>query len=223
MERNNEEIVPDPALRTNSIRDSLECNVSFSSLDNIGSGHHVISTNELKNSRRRLSIMPGQRRNVVALLHKTREKHLAYANMHSMASRRYGTLHRILTLAILIITLIATILNSAFEQFAERIWHIFVNNITFASIAGLTAINNFLGYQKKEEQHKTLKYEHLSIVNLIEIALVSEEEDPTGHYHGILMEIQELYEKLKKTSVEIPEWIAKKYPQYEAPWLAEET
>lgn len=165
-----------------------------------------------------------ERGGIRALLASMRERHYAYAAMHTAAARSAARYHRNFTVAILTITLVTTLVTSMIQEVAPPIWIGLTGNAALALIAGLTAINNFLGYQKREEQHRASKESHLRVVGLIDVAVACDDEARAGRgsrydFSGVLKEIQEIHDGLKKSAVGIPEWVAKKYPEYEAPWL----
>lgn len=156
-----------------------------------------------------------------ALLEQIRARHHAYAAMHTAASRSAAAYHRNFTVAILVITLITTLVTNVIQDLVEPLWTTLVSNVALALIAGLTSINNFLGYQKREVEHRDARNAHLRAADLIDIAIACDDEDPdvTYDYTSVLEEIQEIHDGLKKLTVGIPTWIAEKYPEYEAPWL----
>jgi hypothetical protein len=156
-----------------------------------------------------------------SLLEKMRARHHAYAAMHIAAGRSAASFHRNFTVAILVITLVTTLVTNVIQDLVEPVWTTLVSNVALALIAGLTAINNFLGYQKREVEHRDARNAHLRAADLIDIAIACDDEDPDVNYDyaSVLEEIQEIHDGLKKLTVGIPTWIAEKYPEYEAPWL----
>jgi hypothetical protein len=63
--------------------------------------------------------------------------------------------------------------------------------------------------------HREAKLLHLRVADLINIAFACDDEDPdnTYDYLGVLEEIQDIHDNLKKMTVEIPDWLAKKVPR----------
>jgi hypothetical protein len=123
--------------------------------------------------------------------------------------------------AILVITLVTTLATNIIQDLIAPVWTTLVSNAALVLIAGLTAINNFLGFQKREVEHREARFGHLRVADLIDIAIACDDEDPevTYDYSSVLEEVQEIHDNLKKMSVEIPDWLAVMYPEYEAPWL----
>ena len=165
----------------------------------------------------------GRGRGMRALLERMRTRHHAYASMHTAAGRSAAAHHQNFTVAILAIVLVTTLTTSALQELAPARWTTLASNAAIAVIGGLTAINNFLGYQGREKGHRSAKREHLRAADLIDIAIAVDDEDPLNSYDysGVLGEIQGIHDSLKKTAGEIPAWVARKYPAYEAPWLLE--
>ncbi|GFR91545.1 hypothetical protein ElyMa_002595300 [Elysia marginata] len=156
------------------------------------------------------------------LLEKTRTRHHAYAAMHAAAGRSAASIHKNFTVAILTTTLVTTLATNLMqEDLIDPRWTTLVSNASLALVAGLTAINNFLGYQKRGAEHREIQNSHLGAAELIDIAIACDDENPNKvyNYTSVLEEIQEIHKHLKKATVGIPAWVAKKYPEYEAPWL----
>ena len=154
-----------------------------------------------------------------ALLEKMRRRHYAYAAMCSAAARWAAGLHKKLTVAILLVSLLASLVTAFLQE--DRRWAAATGNAALAVVAGLTAVNNFLAFARREEQFRNSKEAHFRAADLIDIALACE-DDASGavyDYTSVLEEIQEAHDTLKKNAIEIPAWIAKEYPEYEAPWL----
>jgi len=171
---------------------------------------------------------PQVRGGIRDLFGQIRERHHAYAAMHTGAGRSAARIHRNFTVAILAVTLLAALATNTMQELVDPLWTTLVSNAALALIAGLTAINNFLGYQKRAEQHRSSRMAHLRAASLIDVAIACEEEaraaDPSVHYDhtSVLEDIQGIHDSLKENAIEIPGWVAKKYPEYEAPWLLRE-
>jgi len=154
-----------------------------------------------------------------ALLESVADMHRTYASMRSDAARDSGSWHRRYTVGILSTTLAATVLVNTMQEL-DSVYSQVISTISFSVIAGLTSINNFLGYQKREEQHLQLRGEHLHALALIEIALAMHSDAPEERYDwdNLMEQLQMIHEKLQKATVIIPAKIAKKHPGYEVPW-----
>lgn len=176
---------------------------------------------------RRRKAEPVMRGGMRALLQKMRERHLAYAAMHAAAARSRKAYHRRFTVAIIALSVLTTIATNAAtsydanSEYIDVYWYGQMSNGALAIIGCLTAINNFLGYARRGEQHLNANKAHMRAKDLIDIAFACDDEDPTSRYDygGVLQDLQDIHDSLRNISVEIPGWIAKKYPQYEAPWL----
>ena len=140
--------------------------------------------------------------------------------MHIAAARSSATDHLNFTVAILMVTLVTSLVTNVVQNLIPHIWVTLTSNVALALIAGLTAINNFLGYQKREVEHREAKNGHARAAGLIAISLAcADDTDPeTFDYSKVLTELQEIHDNLKKMTVNIPTWIANRYPEYEAPW-----
>lgn len=159
-----------------------------------------------------------------ALLGRMRARHHAYAAMHTAARRSAAVYHRNFTIAILTISLAAGLTSAGLQEFADVRWTTFASGAALTLVAGLTAINNFLAFQRREEQHRGAKAGHLRAAGLVDIAFACDDDaaaagGPGLDFAGVLEELQEIHDGLKNLTVTIPGWVAAKYPEYEAPWL----
>lgn len=156
-----------------------------------------------------------------ALLRQMQARHEAYAAMHTAAGRSAAEYHRYYTVAILVLSLATSLATYTLSAFEDERWTTLASNIALTATGALTAINNFLGFQKREEQHRVCREAHLNAASLVDIAFACDAdngEEPYD-YSGVLTDLEDIHKALQTHAVQFPEWVARMYPEYEAPWL----
>lgn len=156
----------------------------------------------------------------VEFLGRYKDMHLAYAAMHNEAARHMHWYHTLFTVLILVLSLVATVLDNTLSLFSEAsVARQVISTIGFGMLAGFTSINNFLGYQKLEEKHIAVKNEHLNAMEVVDAALVHVASSHGEYDYSVVEEeLQSIHRNLRKTGVTLPYSIARRYPEYEAPW-----
>jgi hypothetical protein len=162
-----------------------------------------------------------QRLTIRDLLIHLRRRHTISAAAHGLAATRSERFHRLFTVAILSISLLAAVgenIIRAATKGDDGVTSNIVNSISFALIGGLTSINNFLGYQAREQKHLHSRDEHTKVIKLIEIAIAYDNTGGGGEEYDfsmVLEEIGQIHESLKQSAIEIPASILKKFDKLE--------
>ncbi len=76
----------------------------------------------------------------------------AYAAMHRDAGRHYSKKHRNITLFVMVVALVSALITHV-VQATDPVRAAYISNMVVTFNAGLTAINNFLGYQARGARH----------------------------------------------------------------------
>lgn len=155
-------------------------------------------------------------KNIMEHLERLKNKHMTSSSAHSLTADFYEEVYHALTITIIVVSLLGTLLINILEEPGNDRTIKIVSSVFYTITATLTAVNNFLGFQKKAQLHIQLRDEHRRLVDNIELALSikkdnEEERGQDYDFQSILEQIQEINSTLKKASIQIPSHIKRKF------------
>jgi hypothetical protein len=156
------------------------------------------------------------------LLIKLRKRHIAYAAMNAESAKISATRSTAFSITVIIIGAVSTMIANGIEQVIDTPWTVVFMQVMSGIMVAITAIDSLINYAKKSVLYGDAKKIHLTAIDLIDIALVSDkdsEDDIKYDYTGILKEIQTIHNNLRNNGLEILPEVGKLYTEYEAPWL----
>ena len=156
------------------------------------------------------------------LLINLRKRHIAYAAMNSESAKISATRSNAFSITVIVIGAISTMIANGIEQVIDTSWTVVFMQVMSGIMVAITAIDSLINYAKKSVLYSDAKKSHLTAIDLIDIALVSDKDSEDNikyDYTGILKEIQTIHNNLRNNGLEILPEVGKLYKEYEAPWL----
>ena len=160
------------------------------------------------------------------LLINLRKRHIAYAAMNSESAKISATRSNAFSITVIVIGAISTMIANGIEQVIDTSWTVVFMQVMSGIMVAITAIDSLINYAKKSVLYSDAKKSHLTAIDLIDIALVSDKDSEDNikyDYTGILKEIQTIHNNLRNNGLEILPEVGKLYTEYEAPWLGSTT
>ena len=165
-------------------------------------------------------------------------RHGIYAGMHAEAAGMQMSHHRSLTVAIMALSAVTAICVSAAETLptnttipgtnetiagVSEAWIKFMSGAVLGLVTVLSAINEFMEFQKFEEKHRVACVEHERAFMIIAIAVARDldgGEDDGYSYAPVVDAFNAIHEKLRRNPVDIPESILAQHDNIPPPWHA---
>ena len=160
------------------------------------------------------------------LLINLRKRHIAYAAMNAESAKISATRSNAFSITVIVIGAVSTMIANGIEQVIDTSWTVVFMQVMSGIMVAITAIDSLINYAKKSVLYSDAKKSHLTAIDLIDIALVSDKDSEDNikyDYTGILKEIQTIHNNLRNNGLEIFPEVGKLYKEYEAPWLGSTT
>ena len=160
------------------------------------------------------------------LLINLRKRHIAYAAMNAESAKISATRSNAFSITVIVIGAVSTMIANGIEQVIDTSWTVVFMQVMSGIMVAITAIDSLINYAKKSVLYSDAKKSHLTAIDLIDIALVSDKDSEDNikyDYTGILKEIQTIHNNLRNNGLEILPEVGKLYTEYEAPWLGSTT
>ena len=157
------------------------------------------------------------------LLNTIGRRHRQYATLHSESAAYFLRYHRGLTLAVMIFSATTALAISAADTLASITddWMRFLSGAVLGLVTVLTAINEFMEFQKLEEKHRLACKEHERAFMIIALAITRDldgGEDDEYEYGPILDAINQIHDRLRRNGVDIPQAILARHKDAKPPW-----